>query len=69
MPLERLYRVWELAQHSSLKSDCIRKLFIDEPGVIVIQKRRKNVRLYRTLLIPESVRDRVFRRLTNGGAR
>jgi len=66
---EKLYRVWEVATLYSIKSDLVRRLFIDEPGVIVIQKhRRRGPRIYRTLLIPESVMHRVFARMTVGAA-
>jgi hypothetical protein len=69
MPPERLYSVPTLVERfKPLSSDTIRRLFVDEPGVIVIQKRRKGTRIYRTLLIPESVVDRVFARMTNGGS-
>jgi hypothetical protein len=63
---ERHYAVQEIAAMWNLSRDAIRKLFEDEPGVIALGdggsacKRR-----YRTLRIPESVVQRVHRRLTN----
>ncbi len=41
-----------------------RRLFVNEPGVIVICCPRKGVRVYRTLRIPESVHLRVVTRFT-----
>jgi hypothetical protein len=66
---ERLYSVPALAVIlAPLSKDTIRRQFIDEPGVIVIQKRRKGTRIYRTLLVPESVLQRKLKQLTVGGA-
>ena len=42
----------------------VRRLFLNEPGVIVICYPRKGVRVYRTLRIPESVYARVVTRFT-----
>ena len=47
-----------------LSVDTIRNLFEKEPGVMVIHRPRRGVRRYRTLRIPASVAERVFRRLT-----
>ena len=63
---ERHYAVAEIAALWSLSSDAVRKLFENEPGVLVLggqglpQKRR-----YTTLRVPESVLQRVHRRMTN----
>jgi len=60
------YAVAEIAEIWNLSSDAVRKLFQDEPGVLVLggsaapRKRR-----YTTLRIPESVLQRVHRRMTN----
>jgi hypothetical protein len=70
MPHERLYSVQNLAVIlAPIKPDTIRRLFVDEPGVIVIQKKRKGTRTYRTILVPESVLSRKIQSMTNGGSR
>jgi hypothetical protein len=49
-----------------VSGDTIRRLFEREPGVLVIERARsRNARHYRTLRIPESVAERVHRRLSN----
>ncbi|MEO7191991.1 MAG: hypothetical protein ABI051_13135 [Vicinamibacterales bacterium] len=47
-----------------IKHDTVRRLFMNEPGVIVIWFPRKGTRTYRTLRIPLSVYQRVVTRLT-----
>ena len=55
-----------LAQSWGLSADTIRRLFENEPGVLVIERQRNRAaRRYRTLRIPESVAARVHRRLRN----
>jgi hypothetical protein len=56
---ERHYSVSEVATLWSLSRDSVRRIFRREPGVLVIGER------YVTLRIPESVLERVHRRLTN----
>jgi hypothetical protein len=59
------YSVQELAQLWGLGADKIRELFENESGVIKIQSpAKKGKRAYKTLRIPESVADRVQRRLS-----
>ena len=55
----------ELADRWNLSADVIRALFEREPGVLVIgdQVSSRSKRRYRTMRIPESVVDRVHRRL------
>jgi hypothetical protein len=65
----RCYSVPDLAQICSLSSDLIRRLFVHEPGVLVIKNPRKGYRTYRTLRIPGWVAIRVFKQLTNGEQR
>jgi hypothetical protein len=56
----------QLAELWSLSADEIRRLFSREPGVLVIERTNgSGRRRYRTLRIPESVAERVYRRLTN----
>jgi len=56
---ERHYSVSEVAGLWNLSRDSVRRIFRCEPGVLVIGDR------YVTLRIPESVLQRVHRRLTN----
>jgi len=63
---DRHLTVGQIAKNRNLSADTIRRLFIDEPGVIVITKPKHRRRTYRVLRVPESVERRVFARLTNG---
>ena len=56
---ERHYSVTEVAKLWALSRDSVRRLFRREPGVLVMGDR------YVTLRIPESVLERVHRRLSN----
>jgi hypothetical protein len=47
-----------------VNDDTVRRLFANEPGVLVICFPRRGHRVYRTLRIPESVFARVLTRLT-----
>jgi hypothetical protein len=64
--LERHFSVAELASRWGLSEDTVRRLFLDEPGVIVIHRPRRRTRTYKTLRIPESVAQKIYERLTNG---
>jgi len=63
--VERHYTVKELAAIWRLSSSSIIRLFRDEPGVLKIGRERplRGRRSYITLRIPESVVQRVHRRL------
>jgi hypothetical protein len=62
---ERHYAVGEIAALWNLSSDAVRKLFQDEPGVLVLGGQGPtHRRRYTTLRIPESVLQRVHRRMT-----
>jgi len=63
------FTVEQIAKKRNLSADTIRRLFIDEPGVIVISKPKRRKRTYRVLRIPASIEKRVFARLTNGSER
>ena len=65
--LERHLTVAELAALWRVSEDTIRRLFLNEPGVIVIHRPRRRTRTYKSLRIPESVAQHVHKRLTNGG--
>ncbi|HWQ52151.1 MAG TPA: hypothetical protein VN442_00605 [Bryobacteraceae bacterium] len=64
--LERHYTVAEVAKMWNLSKDVIRELFAKEPGVLVVGDTagRRGKRRYRTMRIPESVFQRVHRRLS-----
>ena len=60
---ERHYSVREVAATWQLSQDTIRRLFKNEPGVLVLSPRqRRGKRAYSTLRIPESVLQRVHKR-------
>jgi hypothetical protein len=63
---EQHFTVEQIAKNRNLSADFIRRLFIDEPGVIVISKPNRRRRRYRVLRIPASVEKRVFAQFTNG---
>jgi hypothetical protein len=67
---ERFLTVSEVASMWGLSAVSVRRLFLREPGVLVIGRReeqgRAHKRVYRTLRIPESVLVRVHQRLSNG---
>jgi hypothetical protein len=64
--IERHYAVTEIAEMWSLSADKVRELFEDEPGVLVIGERSpRHKRRYITLRIPQSVLERVHRRLSS----
>jgi hypothetical protein len=60
--------VREIAEMWRLSDDLVRKVFEGEPGVIAIGEARSSgrKRRYVTLRIPESVMERVHRRLQGG---
>ena len=63
---EHHYTVTEVAELWSFSADVIRKLFEHEPGVMVIgDPAPRGKRRYTTLRIPQSVVERVHRRLRN----
>jgi hypothetical protein len=63
---ERYYSPAELAAQLNFSTDKIRKLFENESGVLVFTSPtpRRGKRPYKTLRIPESVLQRVLRRLS-----
>jgi len=61
---ERHYTVEEIAEAWKLSRDKVRRLFENEPDVLVLENRSSfSKRRYRTLRIPEPVAARVYRRL------
>ena len=63
-PFERHYSVEEIAEKWGLSIDFVRRLFLREAGVVVFWRQQPGKRVYRTLRIPESVVQRVHRRMT-----
>ena len=64
---ERHCTVAEIAEMWNLSSDAVRRLFCNEPGVLILgSPARGTKRRYTTLRIPQSVLDRVHRRLSFG---
>ena len=56
----------DIGEMWKLSDDKVREHFENEPGVLVIgEKTRRGRRAYRTLRIPESVAERVHRKLSN----
>ena len=65
---EPVFTSEELARSRKLHPATVRKLFVDEPGVIRLgHGGRRGRRQYFTLRIPHSVAERVFGRMTVGG--
>lgn len=64
--IERHYSPAKIAEMWNLSSDKVRKLFEGELGVLVIrnEERRYGKRSYTTLRIPQSVLERVHKRLS-----
>jgi hypothetical protein len=54
----------EVAERLKINEDTVRRLFLNEPGVVVICFPRKGKRVYRTVRIPEAVFQRVVTRLS-----
>jgi len=61
---ERHYSPAEIAAMWNLSDDAVRKLFQKELGVLVLGCSATHKRRYTTLRIPESVVQRVHRRMT-----
>jgi hypothetical protein len=61
---QQFLTIVEVSERLKVNEDTLRRLFVNEPGVIVICFPRKGKRVYRTLRIPESVFQRVLTRLT-----
>ncbi len=62
---ERHFSPAELAELWSLSEDTIRRMFENEPDVMIFENsERSSSRRRRTLRIPQSVAERVYRRLS-----
>jgi len=58
------YSVKELAFIWNLDSETVRRIFINEPGVMVFRNQKPGKRIFRTLRIPGAVAVRVAKRFT-----
>ena len=61
---ETFLTVAEVAERLKLNEETVRRLFLNEPGVVVICFPRRGRRVDRTLRIPEKVFQRVLTRFT-----
>jgi hypothetical protein len=61
---EKHYTPSELAKLWNVSPDVIRRLFMDEPGVVVLYNPHPDRRPYRSLRIPESVAIRVYQKMS-----
>lgn len=64
---QRHYTPAEIAQMWHLSADAVRKIFENEPGVLVLSDVKRGKRRYRTLRIPESVAQRVHGQISLSG--
>ena len=64
---ESYLTVGEVAGRLKVHEETVRRLFEDEPGVLVICRPRRGRRHYRTIRIPEPVVQRVVTRFTRAG--
>jgi hypothetical protein len=63
-PAEQHFTAAEVAAIWNLNVETIRRIFQNEPGVMVLQSpTKKGKRPYKTIRIPQSVLERVHRRL------
>lgn len=60
---ESLLTLSDAAARLKVNEDTVRRLFVNEPGVVLICFPRKGKRVYRTVRIPEHVFRRVLTRL------
>ncbi len=66
---EKHYTAKQIAEEWNLSQDTVQRMFVNEPGVLVIKGPvRRYKRTKRMLRIPESVRFRVYQRLLNHGS-
>jgi transcriptional regulator GlxA family with amidase domain len=65
--LEQHYTVAEIAELWAVSEDTVRRLFLSEPGVVLIHRNRRRTRTYKSLRIPQSVAEQVYKRLAKGG--
>ena len=59
---DSLLTVREVAERLKVNEETVRRLFANEPGVVVICFPKRGRRVYRTLRIPEAVLKKVLTR-------
>jgi hypothetical protein len=65
---EKHYAPAELGELWNLSADTVRRMFENEPGVLVFENAvRSSSRRFRTLRIPASIAERVYSRFSNSG--
>jgi hypothetical protein len=69
LPAERCWTIPEIARELHLSHKSTHHLFVNEEGVIVISNPKPHKRIYRTLRVPDSVKQRRINRLKNKGGR
>jgi hypothetical protein len=62
---QTVFTVAEVAELLKVNTETVRRLFLDEPGVILISFPRRGKRVYRTVRIPEDVLRRVITRVSS----
>jgi hypothetical protein len=62
---QTVFTVAEVAELLKVNTETVRRLFLDEPDVILISFPRKGKRVYRTVRIPEDVLRRVITRVSS----
>jgi hypothetical protein len=63
-PAERHYAPGEIAELWHLDVETVRRIFLREPGILVLQAPvKRGKRPYKTIRIPQSVLERVHKRL------
>ncbi len=63
--IEKHYRIKELVKLTGFSDRTLRRMFSEEPGVVVLtQIKKRSVRKYAAMSIPESVVNRVLNRLS-----
>ena len=63
-PPDGFLTVVDVAERLKINEETVRRLFLNEPGVVIICFPRKGKRVYRTVRIPEAVFQRVVTRLS-----
>ena len=61
---ESYLTITDVAERLKVNEETVRRLFLNEPGVLVICFPRRGRRVYRTIRIPSTVFQRVLTRLT-----
>ncbi len=67
--IEQHFTVQELAKQWRVSADTIRRAFRDENGVLHLGRPKHTRRIYDSIRIPQTVAERVYRRLTTGRLR